>query len=99
MVGSTQATSAVARVPKPSPVSARSARLNVTAGLLSPSRAEALLDHLLHAGSINKSGYAQLCGTGLATASKHLAQLALSGALQQTGRGPSTRYRLPDLSS
>ncbi|MBN8510715.1 MAG: tetratricopeptide repeat protein, partial [Burkholderiales bacterium] len=67
-----------------------------TAGLLPAERAQALLQHLLQTGSINKSGYAQLCGTGLATASKHLGQLAERGALQQSGRGPSTRYRLPD---
>jgi hypothetical protein len=66
------------------------------AGLLQAERAQALLQHLLQDGSISKSGYAQLCGTGLATASKHLGQLAERGALQRSGSGPSTRYRLPD---
>ena len=66
-----------------------------TAELLQPARAAELLAHVLRAGSINKSGYAQLCGVGLATASKQLGQLAGCGVLEQTGRGPSTRYRLP----
>ncbi|HEY6133666.1 MAG TPA: tetratricopeptide repeat protein [Rubrivivax sp.] len=67
-----------------------------SADLMPTARAEALLQHLLREGSIGKSGYAQLCGTGLATASKHLGQLAVRGLLQQSGKGPSTRYRLPD---
>jgi Fic family protein len=54
-----------------------------------------LLDHLFRAGSIQKSIYAQVCGVGLATASKHLATLAERGLLEQTGKGPSTRYVLP----
>ncbi len=66
-----------------------------TAPLLQPAHAALLLQHVLSAGSINKSGYAQLCGVGLATASKHLAALASRGLLEQIGRGPSTRYRLP----
>ena len=57
--------------------------------------AHAVLQHLLQAGSINKSGYARLCGVGLATASKHLGLLAERGLLVQTGKGPSTRYQLP----
>ena len=66
-----------------------------SAGLLAPERCDALLQHLLQQGSINKSGYAGLCGVGLATASKHLGQLTGRGLLVQTGKGPSTRYGLP----
>jgi len=67
-----------------------------TAGLLDSGPAELLLRHLLSAGAVNKSGYAQLCGVALATASKHLGRLAERGVLQQQGRGPGTRYVLPD---
>ena len=56
----------------------------------------ALLQHLLSQRAINKSGYALLCGVGLATASKQLVRLAAAGLLVQTGKGPSTRYLLPD---
>jgi tetratricopeptide (TPR) repeat protein len=54
-----------------------------------------LLQHLLRAGSVNKSGYALQCRVAPATASKHLAKLAERGLLVQTGKGPSTRYLLP----
>jgi tetratricopeptide (TPR) repeat protein len=64
-------------------------------GLLTEERASAVLKHMLEAGSINKSGYAQVCQVGLATASKHLGLLAERGLLLQTGKGPSTRYVLP----
>lgn len=63
--------------------------------VMGSTRGTELLQHLLHAGHINKSGYARLCGVGLTTASKHLALLAERGLLAQTGKGPSTRYRLP----
>ena len=66
-----------------------------TADLMASVRSADLLQHMLRAGSINKSGYAQLCGVGLATASKHLGKLADRGLLVQTGKGPSTRYLLP----
>ena len=56
----------------------------------------ALLQHLLRQRAINKSGYALLCGVGLATASKQLVRLAAAGLLVQTGKGPSTRYLLPE---
>lgn len=59
-------------------------------------RAQAVLTQVLRGGAINKSGYAELCGVSPATASKHLATLAERGLLLQTGKGPSTRYRLPD---
>lgn len=64
-------------------------------GVLSDDRVGAVLQHVLQSGSINKSGYAQLCQVGLATASKHLGTLADRGLLLQTGKGPSTRYVLP----
>ncbi len=54
-----------------------------------------MLKQVLESGSINKSGYAQVCQVGLATASKHLGLLAERGLLVQTGKGPSTRYVLP----
>ncbi|MEO7851605.1 MAG: tetratricopeptide repeat protein, partial [Rubrivivax sp.] len=68
---------------------------NAAADLLRPERGDEILQHVLRSGSVNKSGYAQLCGVGLATASKHLGQLAERGLLVQTGKGPSTRYQLP----
>jgi Fic family protein len=58
-------------------------------------RRAAVLAHLIEHGAINKSAYAELCSVGLATASKHLGQLAERGLLVQTGKGPSTRYVLP----
>jgi tetratricopeptide (TPR) repeat protein len=63
--------------------------------LLTDERRTAVLAALLHNGSINKSAYAQVCGFGLATASKHLGLLAERGLLVQAGKGPSTRYQLP----
>ena len=64
-------------------------------GVLGAERAATVLQQVLQAGSINKSGYADLCQVGLATASKHLGTLAERGLLVQTGKGPSTRYVLP----
>ena len=64
-------------------------------GVLTEERATTVLRQVLDAGSINKSGYAQLCLVGLATASKHLGTLAERGLLVQMGKGPSTRYVLP----
>jgi len=64
--------------------------------LLGDQRRAAVLAELLRSGSIAKSGYAQACGLGLATASKHLVTLAERGLLVQRGKGPSTRYHLPD---
>ena len=54
-----------------------------------------MLAQLLEAGSLNKSGYAQLCSLSPATASKHLVTLAERGLLVQSGKGPATRYTLP----
>jgi tetratricopeptide (TPR) repeat protein len=65
------------------------------ADLLSPPRCNAVLAQLISAGSVNKSGYAELCALSPATASKHLTTLAQRGLLTQTGNGPSTRYVLP----
>ncbi|MBK1613571.1 hypothetical protein CKO44_08815 [Rubrivivax gelatinosus] len=62
--------------------------------LLDDARRAALLARLLTAGAVGKSAYAELCGVGLATASKHLGLLAQRGLLVQQGRGPSTRYVL-----
>jgi len=66
--------------------------------LLQPEQRSAVLNRLISAGAINKSGYAEVCGVSLATASKHLGLLAERGLLVQTGKGPSTRYLLPDAS-
>jgi tetratricopeptide (TPR) repeat protein len=68
-----------------------------TAEILQEERRIAVLEHLFHDGSIQKSIYARLCGVGLATASKHLTMLAERGLLVQSGRGPSTRYSLPQV--
>lgn len=68
---------------------------STTTDLVAWSSGEALLQQLLAGGTVNKSGYAALCGVGLATASKHLGLLTGRGLLVQLGKGPSTRYRLP----
>ena len=54
-----------------------------------------VLSHLREHGTLQKRHYAELSGLGLATASKHLVALAQRGLLQQTGKGPATRYLLP----
>ena len=46
-------------------------------------------------GALTKSSYAEVSGLGLATASKHLGLLAARGLLVQLGKGPATRYVLP----
>lgn len=66
------------------------------AEMLDDERRAALLDRLLDAGFVGKSGYAELCGVSLATASKHLGMLTQRGLLQRTGQGPSTRYLLAE---
>lgn len=65
------------------------------ADLIADERRAGVLAHVLREGSINKSAYAEVCGVGAATASKHLVTLAERGLLVQTGKGPSTRYLLP----
>jgi tetratricopeptide (TPR) repeat protein len=69
----------------------------VAGDVLSDERRTALLTQLLHAGLISKSSYARVCELGLATASKHLTMFAERGLLVQSGRGPSTRYSLPQV--
>jgi hypothetical protein len=64
-------------------------------GLMTPERIHAVLQQLARAGAINKSAYAQLCGVGLATASKHLGELVRRGLVVQVGKSRSTRYVLP----
>ena len=63
--------------------------------VLDDTRRAALIAHLLREGSINKSGYGEVCAVSPATASKHLVTLAERGLLVQRGKGPSTRYELP----
>jgi CRP-like cAMP-binding protein len=70
--------------------------LRVAAGdLLDAQRRQSLAALLVHDGSVNKSGYAQVCAVAPATASKHLALLTERGLLVQGGKGPSTRYTWP----
>lgn len=54
-----------------------------------------LLANLFANHFVNKSNYAALCKVSLATASKHLGLLAERGLLVQTGKGPATKYILP----
>jgi Fic family protein len=61
-----------------------------------PARRAAVLAALLRDGFVTKSTYSRLCGVSPATASKHLGALAERGLLQQTGKGPSTRYLLEE---
>lgn len=62
--------------------------------MLNDERRRAVLTTLLRGEPLSKSSYAQLCGVGPATASKHLALLSQRGLLVQVGRGPATRYEL-----
>lgn len=65
--------------------------------LLDEGRRMVLAALLLGEGEVGKSAYAQACGVAPATASKHLSLLTARGLLVQSGKGPSTRYRLaPD---
>jgi tetratricopeptide (TPR) repeat protein len=64
--------------------------------LLDEARRAAVVARLLRDGAINKSAYAELCNVSPATASKHLSTLTTRGLLQQTGKGPSTRYLLKE---
>jgi tetratricopeptide (TPR) repeat protein len=65
------------------------------ADVVDDTRRSPLIAHLVREGSINKSGYTELCGVSPATASKHLGLLMERGLLVQLGKGPSTRYELP----
>lgn len=55
----------------------------------------AAFGHALRHGFLTKSSYAAACQVSAATASKHLVMLAQAGALVQTGKGPATKYVLP----
>jgi tetratricopeptide (TPR) repeat protein len=66
------------------------------ADLLNDSRRAALVTYLSSNGAVNKSRYAELGAVSPATASKHLAMLTERGLLVQHGKGPSTRYALPE---
>jgi tetratricopeptide (TPR) repeat protein len=66
------------------------------ADMLDTTNRHALVQRLLRDASINKSAYAELCSVSPATASKHLTTLTQRGLLQQTGKGPSTRYVLSE---
>jgi tetratricopeptide (TPR) repeat protein len=66
------------------------------ADILDDSRRAALVTYLLSNGAVNKSRYAELGAVSPATASKHLAMLTERGLLVQHGKGPSTRYQLPE---
>jgi tetratricopeptide (TPR) repeat protein len=64
--------------------------------LLDDARRASLIAHLQRDGAINKSRYAELGAVSPATASKHLAMFTERGLLVQQGKGPSTRYKLPE---
>jgi tetratricopeptide (TPR) repeat protein/DNA-binding transcriptional ArsR family regulator len=55
-----------------------------------------VLAQLYESGALSKSSYTELAQVSPATASKHLGMLAERGLLLQSGKGPSTRYKLPD---
>lgn len=65
-------------------------------GILTEQQRQDVLKHVLEQGAINKSSYADVAGVSPATASKHLSLLLERGLLTQVGKGPSTRYLLPD---
>jgi tetratricopeptide (TPR) repeat protein len=65
---------------------------------LDETRLAAITAHLGSDGVLSKRTYAEVCAVSPATASKHLALLTERGLLLQSGKGPSTRYRLPDTS-
>jgi tetratricopeptide (TPR) repeat protein len=62
---------------------------------LSQDAAHCAIDKLMQDRFLTKSSYADACGVSLATASKHLGLLAERGLLVQTGKGPATKYALP----
>lgn len=69
------------------------------ADLLDRARSARVIEHLALHGSLQKRHYAALSGLGLATASKHLVELSARGLLRQGGKGPATRYTLPEAPS
>lgn len=64
--------------------------------LLDEARRLAVAERLLGQGELSKASYGEAAAVSPATASKHLATLTERGLLVQSGKGPSTRYRLPD---
>lgn len=64
------------------------------ADLLGEDRCRAVLAALQADGLLRKRRYAEAAGVSPATASKHLATLVSRGLLEQSGKGPATRYRL-----
>lgn len=64
--------------------------------LLDDTRRRAVAERLLAGGGLSKASYGEAAGVAPATASKHLAQFTARGLLVQSGRGPATRYRLPE---
>lgn len=63
---------------------------------LTDSQRKAVLERLLAESSLSKSSYGEAAEVSPATASKHLGLLADKGLLEQQGRGPATRYVLPN---
>ena len=66
------------------------------ADLLGEARCRSVLAALATEGVLRKRRYAEAAGVSPATASKHLAALVARGLLEQSGKGPATRYRLKD---
>lgn len=64
--------------------------------LLDDTRCLAVAERLLADGALSKASYGEAAGVAPATASKHLARFTELGLLVQSGRGPATRYRLPE---
>lgn len=64
--------------------------------LLDDTRRLTVAERLLADGALSKASYGEAAGVAPATASKHLAQFTGLGLLVQSGRGPATRYRLPE---
>jgi tetratricopeptide (TPR) repeat protein len=64
--------------------------------LIDDRRRQAVAERLLGEGELSKASYGEAAAVSPATASKHLALLTQRGLLVQTGRGPATRYRLPE---
>jgi DNA-binding transcriptional ArsR family regulator len=62
--------------------------------LLDEPRRLAVAERLLSDGELSKASYGEAATVSPATASKHLAMLTERGLLVQSGKGPSTRYRL-----
>ncbi len=59
---------------------------------VAPGQIEAVIRQGCQEAGLTKSSYGSLCGVSPATASKHLATLVQQGLVEQSGRGPATRY-------